>query len=144
MSVEKKKITVGTGPMGMVMFDPNLLHSGYARKLYAFTNPDFKRRTEAHVHDSPHMISVIEGDCLRLAVKESDGTITITKLERGYYYYIPANVPHQFCMKGRTIAESYSPSASIISALQSDEHAKKVLDEDLFEMAERREKAVVV
>lgn len=144
MGVEKKKVTANINPGGgMVLFDPNLLRSGYARKLYAFTNPAFKRRTEAHVHEAPHMISLIEGEEVRLATKEADGTITITKLERGYYYYIPPNLPHQIDMKGRVIAESYSPSSSIISALQSDEHCKIVLDEDFFEMAEEMQKAVV-
>ena len=77
-----------------------------------------------------------------MATKESDGTISVIRLERGYYYYVPPNLPHQIDMEGRVIAESYTPSASIISALQSDEYCKKVLDEDFFEPAKQQEAAV--
>lgn len=139
MGVEKRKVTANISANGMIVFDPNLLHSGYSRKLYVFTDPSFKRRTEAHVHPSPHLISIIEGEQIRMATKEDDGTITVINLERGYYYYVPPNLPHQFDMEGRVIAESYTPSSSFISALQSDEYCKKVLDEDFFAPANQKE-----
>ena len=139
MNVEKRKVTANISSKGTVIFDPNLLHSGYARKLYVFTNPDFKKRTEAHFHPAPHTISVIEGEDIRMATREPDGSISVIQLERGYYYYVPPNLPHQLDMEGPAIFETYMPSSSIISALQSDENCKKVLDEDFFELAKLQE-----
>jgi hypothetical protein len=133
MSIEIKKVTSKIASTGMTIFDPNFLRSGYCRKLYVVTSPAFKFRTECHRHTGPHLISLIEGENVRLATKEPDGTIYITKLEPCTYYYVPPNLPHQVDIVGRMIVETYSPSSSIINYLIDEELGKKVMDEDFFE-----------
>jgi mannose-6-phosphate isomerase-like protein (cupin superfamily) len=133
-SITVRRIARKNTDHGTVLYDPNFMGSGFARKVYVVTDPDFLFRTDAHSHDAPQMACVIEGQA-RVVYENGDGAKLSINMVPGSYYYIAPNVPHQFEAKGRVVVESFVPSETCLKWLLSGrkEHNRTVLEDQLVE-----------
>ena len=124
-----------TNANGSVLFEPNFLGSGYARKVYSVVNPTYRWRTEAHVHEASHLLVLIHGANVRLGYKDQDGRVHALKLEPAHSYFVPPNIPHQLAADGPMHLETYYRTGVLMQALASGHEARQVLRDDFFEQA---------
>jgi len=132
LHVDRRQVAIKKYDHGTIFFDPNFLGSGYARKLYAVSSAEPTSRGRAHRHVAAHLVHLIEGANVRLAYQEPDGRPIVMRLEPGYFYYVPSNIPHQFEFEGRMISEEFSSSTAFIASVAAGQPTKEILETDLF------------
>ncbi len=110
--IHKLRVQWQTGEHVSVEVSPRLLGGVWGRKLYR-AEPGFSFSIPsdglAHSHGSPDYLIPISGS-IRLAYLRPSGVVEELRLEPGYHYTIPPNIPHQVVVSGGML-ESIFPSA---------------------------------
>lgn len=92
--------------------DRNFLHTGYRRRLFVATDPDFAWRGRPMRSKQPlTLVPIPVGSDASCSIRylDHDGTVRTVPLAAGRYYYVPAGVPYQLEARGAGALEVFVP-----------------------------------
>ena len=111
--------------------DLDFLGSGYRRKVYVASDPDFHWQGPPRQARTPLTfvcIPISDGTSCRLVYGDPAGEARVLDLEKARYYSIPANVPHQVRGCGVGVLEIYAPAD-----VSTPPFGEDLLPDDFFE-----------
>jgi len=122
--------TLDLAPDSRQELDRNFLHTGYRRRLYVASRPDFAWKSRPVRSRTPLTLVPIplggDGECRLTFLDGERGAVTV-EMAAGRYYYIPPDVPYRVESRGLGAIEVFTPIPK--NGVLFDE---KVLPDDFF------------